>query len=81
MSDAPAEPDPEAVDLVRRRLLLVGGRYIAPAVVASVWFQGDAFGQGMSGMGGTGGTNGTSCNPLTNVCPPNNGCPPFAMMP
>jgi hypothetical protein len=44
-------PDPEAVDLVRRRLLLIGGRYIAPAVVASVWFQEDAYGQGNMGMG------------------------------
>ena len=37
--------------LVRRRLLVMGGRYIAPAVVASVWFQDDAFGQPMGGMG------------------------------
>lgn len=71
MSDAPNPPDPEAVDLVRRRLLLLGGRYIAPAVVASVWFQDDAYGQGM-GMG-------ASCMPAQ-VCMPFNMCPPVIGM-
>ncbi|RMG08716.1 MAG: hypothetical protein D6731_21270 [Planctomycetota bacterium] len=60
----PARRDADAVDLVRRRLLLAGGRYAAPAVLASLGLSGAAFAQG------------ASCPPTRNRCPPLRICAP-----
>ncbi len=58
-----SDPSPTDVDLVRRRLLLAGGRYVAPAVLVSLSLEGTAYAQ-------------SSCQP--NHCPPVvNNCGPL----
>lgn len=68
---SPAEPDPapdpHAVDLVRRRLLLAGG-YAAPAVIVSLLVQDPAWAQG--------GCQPNSCPPVVNRCGPLRNCQP-----
>lgn len=61
-------PDPQAVDLVRRRLLLAGGRYVAPAVIVSLLVEDPAWAQG--------GCQPNSCPPVINNCGPLRGCRP-----
>lgn len=51
--------DEEAVDLVRRRLLSLGGRYVAPAVLISLVVERTAWAQ-----------NHPSCPPVVNRCGP-----------
>lgn len=58
----PSDHDDE-VDRVRRRLLLAGGKYVAPAVLLSLTLEQTAYAQ-------------SSCRP--NNCPPVvNNCPPL----
>ncbi len=66
--DSP-RPDPEAVDLVRRRLLVAGGKYAAPAVLASLLMQRTAYAQ-------------QSCMPpgSSEPLPPDGGRPPGQAM-
>lgn len=65
MNDALPDADHEAVDQTRRRLLLAGGRYLAPAVLVSLTLEQTAYAQG-------------SCQP--NHCPPVvNNCGPLRM--
>lgn len=68
----PDASDPEAVDLVRRRLLLAGAKYVAPAVTISLTLEGTAYAQASCGPG--------SCKPATckpaGFCKPNGFCKP-----
>lgn len=66
-----ADPEPElaeAVDLVRRRLLIAGGRYVAPAVLVSLSIEGRAWAQGSCRP--------HSCPPVINNCGPLRVCRP-----
>lgn len=72
MPDEPIESeDPgrleEAVDLVRRRLLFAGGRYVAPAVLVSLVVERGAWAQGSCQP--------ASCPPVVNRCGPTRGTP------
>lgn len=63
------QADEHAVDLVRRRLLAAGGRYVAPAIVASLLMESRAAAQ-------TGSCGPTSCPPVVNNCGPLRRCRP-----
>ncbi len=64
-------PDPTtsaAVDLVRRRLLLAGGRYVAPVVALSLTLERTAYAQASCQP--------NSCPPVVNDCGPLRNCRP-----
>lgn len=60
--------DYSAVDMVRRRLLASGGRYVAPAILMTLFLPEDALAQG-SCMPMT-------CMPSTKTCGPQKPCGP-----
>lgn len=60
VSDSPSDDD---VDRARRRFLLAGGAYVAPAVLASFFLGKDALAQ-------------SGCPPYVNRCSPFRACAP-----
>ncbi len=63
------QADERAVDLVRRRLLAAGGRYVAPAIVASLLMESRAAAQ-------TASCGPTQCQPAQIPCGPVARCRP-----
>ena len=74
MSDVTKKPEEtqsaaaDDVDLVRRRLLAAGGRYVAPALLASLFLGEQALAQ-------------AGCPPYFNSCQPFRQCQPGACVP
>lgn len=57
------------VDLVRRRLLVAGGRYVAPAVLVTLLLSDHAYAAASCSPG--------LCAPGDPICPPTQNCTPF----
>ncbi len=68
MAQDSGSPLQDEVDLVRRRLLAAGGKYVAPAVLASLILAPDALAQGSCQP--------NSCPPAVNNCGPLRRCQP-----
>lgn len=64
MDERPADD----VDQVRRRLLLAGGRYVAPAILLSLTLEQTAYAQASCGP--------HHCPPVINNCGPLRNCMP-----
>lgn len=63
------EPDAGAVDMVRRRLLAAGGRYVAPAVLCSLLLGERAYAQASCAP--------QQCPPARPICSPTTNCTPY----
>lgn len=64
---SPSQPSDE-VDQVRRRLLILGGRYVAPAVLATLMFGQTAYAASCSPP--------ANCTPTQIPCAPTQPCNP-----
>lgn len=71
MSSPPSPPprDDATVDLVRRRLLVAGGRYVAPTVLVTLFLSERAYGANSCNPG--------RCGPANPFCPPTQNCTPY----